>query len=56
MIYPRASQEATRWFRSLSMVEQNRLLEKYFPGRDKTLLVQNSRNIQEMYEKEKPWN
>lgn len=43
------TKEADRWFRSLSINEQNHFLDKDFPNRTKDLVIQNPSNITEMY-------
>ena len=40
------------WWRGLSINEQNALMDKHFPGWDRDLVIQNSRNIIEMHQKE----
>jgi len=45
----RVSQQAWTWFWSLSINEQNALLDKHFPHRDHECVIQNRTNIEELY-------
>jgi hypothetical protein len=41
--------EASVWFRSLSINEQNHYMDKDFPNRDRSCVIQVPSNITEMY-------
>jgi hypothetical protein len=46
-------EESRKWFWSLSINEQNKLIDNYFPNRQwREIVIQNPSNILEMYEKE----
>lgn len=44
--------KALRWWRGLSINEQNKLMDFHFPQRSRDLIAMGSHNIEEMWKKE----